>query len=243
MPFFERDDVKLYYEEQGSGFPVLLIAPGGMLSAISQWNRETTPWSPVEQLSPQYRVIAMDQRNAGQSTAPIRATDGWHEYTQDHLALLDHLGVDQFHVMGMCIGGPYIMGLIDAAPERVASAVVMQSIGLEDNRERFYELFDNWADALKSKHPEVSEEAWSAFRERMFGGDFVFNVSREFVAKCETPLLVLMGQNDFYHPESISREIADLASNTALVERWKEHEHQPAAKAAVEQFLAEHTPA
>ena len=84
MPIFKRDDVELYYEEHGSGFPILLIAPGGMRSAASFWER--TPWNPIEQLAPHYRVIAMDQRNAGRSVAPIRATDSWHVYTSDHLA-------------------------------------------------------------------------------------------------------------------------------------------------------------
>ena len=76
MPIFKRDDVELYYEEHGAGFPILLVAPGGMRSAVAFWER--TPWNPITQLAPRYRVIAMDQRNAGQSVAPIRATDSWH---------------------------------------------------------------------------------------------------------------------------------------------------------------------
>jgi pimeloyl-ACP methyl ester carboxylesterase len=239
MPTFERDDIQIYYEEYGQGFPVLLIAPGGMRSAISFW--EGTPWNPIEQLAPNYRVIAMDQRNAGKSVAPVRATDSWHVYTQDQLALLDHLGVHQFHVAGMCIGGPYIMGLIEAVPQRVASAVLFQSIGLDNNRQAFFEMFDSWADELKPVRTEVSAEAWESFKTSMYSGDFLFNVSRDFVAKCETPLLVLLG-TDLYHPESTSREIAALAPNTTLIEHWKEPEHQPAAKQAMERFLAEHTP-
>ena len=94
MPMLSRDDVHLYYEEHGTGFPLLLIAPGGMRSAVSCW--DSTPWNPIEQLSPHYRVIAMDQRNAGRSVAPVRATDSWHTYTADQLALLDHLGVERF---------------------------------------------------------------------------------------------------------------------------------------------------
>ena len=80
MPTFKRNDIELYYEEHGKGFPILLIAPGGMRSAVSFWER--TPWNPIAQLSPTYRVIAMDQRNAGHSVAPIRATDSWHVYTR-----------------------------------------------------------------------------------------------------------------------------------------------------------------
>ncbi|MDG2114592.1 MAG: alpha/beta hydrolase, partial [Actinomycetota bacterium] len=122
MPFFEDGDVRIHYQESGEGFPVLLIAPGGMRSEMSYW--EGTPWNPITHLSPHYRMIAMDQRNAGQSTAPVSTDDTWETYTRDQLALMDHLGIDRFHVAGMCIGGPYIMGLIDAAPERVASGVV-----------------------------------------------------------------------------------------------------------------------
>ena len=239
MPIFERGDTKLYYEEQGSGFPILLIAPGGMRSAVPFW--EKTPWNPITQLSPNYRVIAMDQRNAGQSTAPIGATDGWHTYTEDQLALLDHLGVDQFHVAGMCIGGPYCMGLIQAAPQRVASAILFQTIGLSNNKQAFFEMFDAWAAEMQPTHSEASADACESFKTNMFGGDFLFNVTKEFVSKCETPLLVLLG-NDLYHPQETSREVAELAPNATLIENWKEPEHHPAAKQAVASFLAENTP-
>ena len=97
VPTFENGDVSIYYETHGDGFPVLLIAPGGMRSAVSFWER--TPWNPIEDLSGEFRVIAMDQRNAGSSTAPIRADDGWHVYTRDQLALLDHLGVASLRLM------------------------------------------------------------------------------------------------------------------------------------------------
>jgi pimeloyl-ACP methyl ester carboxylesterase len=239
MPIFKRDDIELYYEEHGEGFPVLLIAPGGMRSTVSFWER--TPWNPITQLVPYYRVIAMDQRNAGRSVAPIRATDSWHVYTADQLALLDHLGVERCHVAGMCIGGPYIMGLIQAAPQRVVSAVVFQTIGLHHNRQAFFEMFDSWANELKPQRPEVSAAAWESFKQTMYGGEFLFNVSREFVSRCQTPMLVLLG-NDLHHPAETSRELAALAPNATLIEKWKEPEHHAAAKKAVEEFLAAHTP-
>ncbi len=240
MPTYRQGDVELYYEEHGEGFPLLLIAPGGMRSAVSFWER--TPWNPITDLADGFRVIAMDQRNAGRSSAPIRADDGWHVYTRDQLALLDHLGVRQFHVAGMCIGGPYCMGLIQAAPERVASAVLFQTIGLKDNRQAFYDMFDAWAQELKPKRPEVPEAAWESFKHRMYDGDFLFNVDREFVRRCPTPLLVLCGA-DLYHPTETSREIAELAPRARFIERWKEGADREAARAAVRAFLTEHTPA
>ncbi|MDH4147791.1 MAG: alpha/beta hydrolase [Acidimicrobiia bacterium] len=238
MPTFDRDGVSIYYEEQGSGFPVLLIAPGGMRSAVGFW--QNTPWNPIEHLSPQYRVIAMDQRNAGRSKAPVSGDDGWHTFTADQLALMDHLGVDRFAVAGMCIGGSYIMALAAAAPERVAAGVVFQTIGLDANRDAFYDMFDSWANDIRGEHPEASDADWKAFRERMYGGDdFLFTASHDDARACPTPLLVLLG-NDLYHPESSSRQLAELAPHATLVEKWKEPAHHEAAKAAVASFLAEH---
>ena len=239
MAVFERGEVSLHYEVFGDGFPILLFAPGGMRSAIPFWR--SAEWDPIEALSPHFRVIAMDQRNAGESTAPVTAADGWHSYTEDHLALLDHLRIERTHLMGGCIGGPYCFGVIEKAPERVASAVLQQSIGSDGaNRDVFFGLFDGWADEMRESMPFVPDAAWASFRANMFDRDFVYNVSRDFVAGCETPLLVLLG-TDPYHPEVISREIADLAPNARLVERWKDPQAHGTVPTVLE-FLRAHTP-
>ncbi len=237
MPTYERNGAQIYYEESGSGFPLLLIAPGGMRSAISFW--DNTPWNPIEQLQGSYRVIAMDQRNAGQSTAPVSADDGWHTYTADQLGLMDHLGIDRFHVAGMCIGGPYCLGLIQAAPQRVASATLFQTIGRDDNQDAFYAMFDDWAEPLKASMGEAGD--WQGFRENMYGGDKVlFNVDAEFVQTVETPLLVLKG-NDLYHPASSSDLVASTAPHATYIEDWKEGAARDAAMTAFAEFLGTHS--
>ncbi len=240
MPIFERGNVALHYLERGEGFPVLLLAPGGMRSAAGFW--KNSPWNPMEALSDRYRVIAMDQRNAGRSRAPVSGDDGWHSYAADQVALLDHLGIDHCHLLGGCIGGPYCLGVLQAAPSRVASAVLQQPIGAHENRQAFYEMFDSWAEEIAADHPEASEADWRAFRSRMYDGDFVFNVDRDFVRACETPMLVLMG-DDLYHPQTTSREIAELAPKAELVERWKDDEVIAETVSRVRAFLEAHTPA
>ena len=239
MPQFNNNGVSIHYEESGppDGFPILLIAPGGMKSAIPFW--ANAPWNPVEHLSAAHRVIAMDQRNAGRSTAPVRAQDSWGSYTADQLGLMDHLGVDRFLAAGMCIGGAYCMGLIEAAPQRIAAAVLFQPIGLQDNRAAFHEMYEGWAAELKAGRSDVSDEALAAVRENMYGGDFLFNVSRDFVRNVSTPLLVLQG-NDLYHPAAISKEVVDLAANAELIENWKSGEALDAARQRVAAFLKEH---
>lgn len=238
MPDWKRGEVTLHYEESGRGFPLLLLAPGGMRSSIPIWDR--APWNPLRELVSDFRLIAVDQRNAGQSSAPIHPDDGWHVYAQDQLALLDHLGVERCHLLGGCIGSSFALSLLQAAPERFPAAVLQNPIGLYANRDMFYALFDDWAAAQRERQPELSDADFAAFRERMYGGDFVFNVSRAFARSCTTPLLILCG-SDPYHPTPISQELAQLAPNAELLEGWKERIPDTVAK--VRAFLHAHSPA
>ena len=238
MATYQRGEASIAYEIAGEGFPVLLIAPGGMKSALELWNN--MPWNPLGALATSYQLIAMDQRNAGDSVAPITAGDSWDTYTSDQLGLMDHLGIDRFHVIGMCIGGPYVMGLAGAAPDRVASAVMLQPIGLDDNRQAFYDMFDGWATEVAAAHPEADEAVFASFRSNMYDGDFMFNTSRDDVAACQTPILLFMG-DDLYHPQSTSREIASLGPDVTFVERWKDDDVLGDTDATIQAFLASHS--
>ena len=60
MPYLQRGDASLYYEEYGAGYPVLVLAPGSLNSTIEAWHRSR--WDPTRELASEYRVIAMDQR-------------------------------------------------------------------------------------------------------------------------------------------------------------------------------------
>ncbi len=240
MPTFERDGAVIHFEVEGNaaGFPVLLIAPGGMRSAHELWN--AMAWNPRLALADQFRLIGMDQRNAGRSTAPVSATDDWSNFAADQLALLDHLGIDRCHVLGMCIGGPYVIGLLRADPDRFASAVLVQPVGIDGNRAELEAMFDQWAAALAPSHPEATPESWASFRRNMWGGEFVLTATPDEVAAIETPLVVLMG-DDLYHPQSTSRTIAAVAPRATLVERWKDDESLPGTTTAIVDFLGSHS--
>ncbi|HEU4537117.1 MAG TPA: alpha/beta hydrolase [Polyangiaceae bacterium] len=239
MTFVERGDARLHYDVEGQGFPVFTLAPGGLRSANDLWQR--APWNPRVRLRDEYQVIGMDQRNAGASRAPIAASDGWHTYVADQLAVLDRLGVEQCHLLGMCIGGPFVAALLLAAPQRFRSAVLLQPAGLEDNRDAFYEVFDGWAADMRPHHPEADDAAFASFRSNLWDGEFVFSATPEQMAACATPLLVLMG-NDKYHPPSVSRELARRAPNATLIERWRDDDLLASTDAAIRAFLAAHTP-
>jgi pimeloyl-ACP methyl ester carboxylesterase len=240
VPNFVHGDTSIHYEVYGTGHPVLLLAPGGMRSSIPFW--DLAPFHPVRELSGQFQVIAMDQRNAGQSRAMVSAGDGWQSYTSDHVALLDHLSIESCHILGGCIGGAFCLGLIAAAPTRITAAVLQQPIGLAgDNRAAFQKMFDAWAEELVQTRPDVTAEALAGLRKNLYSGDFVFSATRDDVKTAGAPLLVLRG-NDVYHPEETSDEIDRIAPRAELIASWKEGSDLVRAVARVKSFLATHTP-
>src|SRR5258708_37306620 len=130
MPSFEHYGARIHYEEFGQGFPILTFAPAGLLSVIDVWGQPSAPINPTTEFASNYRVIAMDQRNAGgESRAPMSAQDNWDSYTDDHVAVLDHLRIDRCHLYGQCIGGSFIINMLKRHPERVAAAVLAQPSG------------------------------------------------------------------------------------------------------------------
>ena len=242
MPTFEHRGATIYYEEFGQGFPILTFAPAGLHSTIEVWSRPAAPINPTTEFASRFRVIAMDQRNAGgQSRAPITAQDSWDTYTADHIALLDHLKIARCHLYGQCIGGSFILNLLKMQPERVAGAVLAQPIGRVGPMPAVRSArFQAWAESLKD-HPEATEPVLEAFYQTLYAPGFVYCVDRAFVAACATPCLVLAG-NDEAHPLPISEELAKLRPNCELIREWKTGPALTSARARVNEFLAKHTP-
>src|SRR5258708_8205342 len=139
--FYEKGPVRISYEVTGSGFPLLLIAGGGLNSTMAALVK-SSPFNPIEEFKGEYRCIASDLRNAvpGQSTGPLEVDRPWDAFTDDHLGLMDHLGIKQFMVMGFCIGGPFIWNMLKRAPDRVVAGVLAQPSGSRpEMRDLFYE--------------------------------------------------------------------------------------------------------
>ena len=237
MPFLQRGDASIYYEEYGSGYPVLLFSPGSLQSTIDAWHR--APWDPTVELASEYHVIAMDQRNAGRSTAPISSHDNWETYLQDHIALLDHLGLERVHVMGACIGVSFALRLIKEQPRRVSATVMQQPIGANAPRS-VSDGFARWRAALSS-HPEATDAVLQQFHDNLYGPLFVYSVTREFVKSCTTPMAVLPG-NDQAHPYEIAEELAQLAPNAEFIPDWKQRPALDSAFGRVREFLRVNTP-
>src|SRR5471030_465382 len=172
MGIYENGAVRIQYEEAGSGFPLLLIAGGGLNSSIAGITGAYPPFNAIKEFGNEYRCIAADLRNAnaGQSSGPLEADRPWDSYTDDHLGLMDHLGIDKFMVLGFCIGGPLIWNLLKRAPGRIVAAVLAQPSGSRpEMRDLFYENnIKGWGPELVKRRPEISMDQVDKFLTRMY---------------------------------------------------------------------------
>jgi pimeloyl-ACP methyl ester carboxylesterase len=242
--FFEKGPVRVHYQTVGSGYPLLLIAGGGLNSTIAGL---ANPFNSVDEFKGEYRCIAADLRNAnpGQSSGPLDIDRPWDSHADDHLALMDHLGINKFMVMGFCIGGPFIWNLLKRAPNRVAAAVLAQPVGFRPEAPTV--LYDGskngWAPEFLKRRPEVTMDTAEKYLTKMFrtDADFVFTVSRDFVRSCQTPVLILPDDVPA-HPLAVAMEAAMLAPKSEVsMYPWKEpKERIPLAVRQIRSFLRAH---
>ena len=246
--FYEKGPVRIRFQDTGSGFPLLLIAGGGLNSTIANFTTNS-PFNPIEEFKGEYRCIAADLRNAkgGESSGPLEVERPWDSFADDHLGVMDHLGIDRFMVIGFCIGGPFIWNLLKRAPDRVAAAVLAQPSGSRpEMRDYFYENnMKTWAAELIKRRPEISMDTIDKFLTRMYrtNPDFVFTVTRDFVRNCQTPVLI-MPDDVTAHPYAVAMEAAMLAPKSEVTMfPWKEpKERVPLAVRQVRSFLRAHRP-
>jgi len=247
MPDLAIDAGSLHYEVHGRGYPVLLFAPGFLSSRIERWAtnpaRPGVPqdWlDPVAALQDGFTLIALDVRNAGGSRAKLKPTDDWETYTDDFLALVDHLGVTHFHAFGACIGVSFALSVAKRRPDAVTSLVLQNPIGLSNvNRDALDAEFDKWAKEV-SNWPNIDRSLLPGFHDRMFGGDFIFSVTRDFVRSCAIPMLLMPG-DDLVHAANVSDDLAG-APNVEILTPWKGVALRATAMRRVREFLIRHTP-
>ena len=115
MPYAENQGVKIYWEEQGQGAPILLIMGLGWTSDL--WYRTR----PV--LATRYRTIIFDNRGVGRSDVP----PGPYSIAQmasDAAAVLDAAGIESTHIFGMSMGGMIAQEFALQYPKRVRSLIL-----------------------------------------------------------------------------------------------------------------------
>ena len=248
MPLFTKGDVSIHYEEVGSGFPLLII-PGGGLNATIKSLDTSVPFNPMTVYKDDFRCIAADLRNSatGESSGPLETDRPWDAYSDDHLGLMDELGIDKFLVMGFCIGGPMVHNLLRLAPDRIVGAALMQPSGFSpEHPDLFYQNnIKAWGPPLCEKRSDVTMDTVHDFLTSMYTdrSDFVFTATRDFVSSLQTPILVAPDDVPA-HPYACAMEVASLAPNSDVtIYPWKDtQEHIDEVVEHARRFLKQNSP-
>jgi len=225
------------------------VIPGGGLNSTVA-GLKTHPFNPFDEFANEFRVIAADLRNAkgGQTTGPLETDRGWDAFTDDHIGLMDHLGIQKFMVLGFCIGGPMIWSLLQRAGDRVVAAVPAQPSGWRPEMPTLG--YDNnmkgWGPELCARQPDITMAMVDKFLTNMYRAraDFVYTASRDFVRQCQTPILVLPDDVPA-HPYAVAMETVHLAPNAQVsLYPWKDTPDKiPLAVRHIRTFLKANRPA
>ena len=166
----------------------------------------------------------------------MRDEDNWDIFTQDQIALLDELQIPRCHIVGSCIGPSYAFNLLRQHPQRFGRCVMLQPIGLSPhtdephvsweglNTDATWAWAGDWARERVASGQYAEQESMDTLKnlhDRMFGGDFVFSITRDQATRIRTPLLVFKGI-DKSHPGEVAREIARLCPNAELIPVWRD---------------------
>ncbi len=142
MPVAMVDDLEIYYETQGNGTPLLMLAPGGFDATIDKW-RSASAWKAInalDKLASELQVIAYDRRECGKSGGRVERLS-WDLYARQAKGLLDHLKIDSAIVLGACMGCSVALALSACFPEKTRALVFHWPVGgyrwKAASRERF----------------------------------------------------------------------------------------------------------
>ncbi len=220
MPTAQINGVGLYYEEHGSGFPLLLLM--GFGDDCGAWSLQ------LPAFSARYRTIVYDHRGVGRSEKP---QDGYsiQQFSDDAIELLNHLDASQAHVLGYSMGGRIAQDLAARYPGRVAS-IVLASSAATPNALNLYSLkagaylYRNFGPAAASAIGPLISFTHDYFAEHL--SELIDNLGKppahpmpdhafeghvraieehdttDVIGEIKVPTLVLMGDQEWLNPRS-----------------------------------------
>jgi pimeloyl-ACP methyl ester carboxylesterase len=202
MPKVKVNDIQIYYEVKGKGFPLVMIQ--GLSYSLDGWDPRL-----VEELSRKYKLVLFDNRGAGRTDVSDR------EYTiklfaDDTAGLMDALGISKAHVLGLSMGGMIAQELVLNYPEKVAK-LVLCSTGSQW-------CFSQEASRILSAMAELSqEELTKMILSLKFASDF----PSDFVRK--KPSVVIIFTSDFVkeQPDLVDLLFQRAARHPISEEGWR----------------------
>lgn len=119
MPYASNNGVKIYYEVEGQGPPLVMLHAGGM--DLSSWRKSGY----AEALGKECRLVLIDERGQGKSDGPHDSTLYDMEYrVGDVVVVLDDLNIPNAHFLGYSQGGRIALECAKVVPQRVRSLIL-----------------------------------------------------------------------------------------------------------------------
>lgn len=228
--FVDVPGAKIYYTDSGGrGMPVVFLH--AFTGSTEVWEQQIPAFSQAG-----YRFIAYERRGFGRTVADANgpASTG----PDDLLALVNHLKLDKFHLVGTAGGGFVALDFVISYPQRVRSFTLLCSQGGvqdEDYRAALKRLAPEGFDKMPESFRELSPsyrvanpegvERWSAFQSRNRAPEAVRGpaqptknrVTLALLESIKIPTLVIAGDADLYAPPALMRRIADRIKGAQLV--------------------------
>ena len=236
MPKLHANGIEIFYEEKGTGEPLLLIA--GFACDHTNWSQM------IPLLASRYRVIVFDNRGVGQTSAP-GTPYSIRQMAEDAAGLLDAIGLSCVHVAGHSMGGQIAQELALAHPERVTTLTLLASCAKLDERGKA--VIESWGELprlvdavtglrlsfpwIYTSHFYATPGAIERVIEEVFSNSFppsplgIYQQSRA-ITSCDTstrldgikcPTLVVVGNEDILSRLSLSEQLVQGIRGAELV--------------------------
>ena len=225
MAWFEHDNVRIHYEEHGTGVPVLLM------HGFTDSARRLAGL--IDGLSPYYHVIAPDLRGYGRSTPQPRdyPVDHYQRDARDMAALLQHLGIERAHITGFSDGSEVALLIAIQNPELTRSVVAwgvsgsLRDIGAEVEEinslvdENAPESKREWGEYVKNTNGVETGLAmargWAEAARGIIAAGGDVSLSRAHEIQC--PVLIVNGEDDQANPVPVVTDLAEQIANVELI--------------------------
>jgi len=204
MPTLRVNDITMYYERHGEGVPLVLIAGLGL--DLSEWGR-IVPW-----LAERFEVIAFDNRGAGRTDKPDMPYS-MELMAQDTAGLMQALGVERAHIVGVSMGGKIALALALAHPAMV-NKLVLVSTSASRRRHRWRVRLLSLLRNLPIFRGTYPQPRYAYRRQLQASGAYD---GRARLPELQMPTLILHGKKDQTTPYRLAEEMhAGIAGSELL---------------------------
>lgn len=229
MPKVKVNDINIYYEIHGEGFPLVMIL--GAVQNIFWWHHNL-----INKFSEKFKVIIFDNRGSGRTDKP-KIDYSIKLFVDDTVGLMDALKIEKAHIFGHSMGGNIAQELVFNYPEKVGKLILCSTdcgcskavkgdqgslVARQWNQYKIFELVDSimeifFTEEFIQNNPEAVKDIYQkivrnpiplhAFR-RQFMAKSTRNAWRKLKG-IRSPTLILHGKEDRDTPSQNADILAD----------------------------------